>query len=634
MRVAAACIAGVAVAAGCADPPDLSTTEQELVTVNPASWDFGTVDFGVEAGPRSVTVAPGVGANYDVVVGIYESCPDFRYDLLGQVLPYEVYRECEYEGPPQVAPCQTIAYQSLTFDTYFAPTIPGLQSCVVAIDLEFGTDRTVSLSGTGVAPPVDITLAQPSSGSLHLGDAVVNNDSSPGTISVRNDGAQTLDVTGASMFTNPGGQFTVASGPPSAALGQGQTSSWTVTCRPAATGPVQAGTFRITSSDPDEPVVDVQLQCNGIQSNLAIAPSTVLLGETRVGETSMQTITLDNTGATTLTIDSVTVTGAGMSVTQPATTMLATGGQTSVDVSFSPTGDGDVVGDVTVTYSGDGGAPRVVPVTGPGRVSILSITPSGVVDFGPICDGDTEDQLFFALNTGTGAFDVSAIAADGGFVATPLSPPTFPAALPPLGAGVVNFRVTGGSTTPGPLAGQLTVTTDIPTQADHVVELAGVALAAGIGVTPVELDAGAAMIGDGAGGRKVTLSNCDTTALSIVSTSIDGPNADEFHVVTEPASTDLQPSSSAEWVIELRPTSRGAKEATFHIVHTGAGGMVDVPLFGDGIADLDGDGDRGSYYACSASGGGGGAAIVLAVLVTCRRRRACRATSRARTSPG
>jgi hypothetical protein len=420
-------------------------------------------------------------------------------------------------------------------------------------------------------------------------------------------------------------------------LGQGQSTSWTVTCRPQATGPVTPGTFRISSNDPDEGNVDVTLECAGIQSNLAVSPSTVLLGETRVGEMSSQTITLTNTGSTTLMIDSVAITGEGLTVTQPAMPSLAPAAQTSVDVQFSPTADGDVTGDLTVTYSGDGGAPRVVPVTGPGRVSILSITPNGVVDFGPICDGDTEEQLFFALNTGTGGFDISAVGADGGFVATPLSPPMYPANLPPLGAGVVNFRVTGGSTTPGPLTGRLTVTTDIPTQADHFVDLAGIALAAGVGVTPLELDAGAAMVGDGAGGRTVTLSNCDISALSIVSTSIDGPDAAEFHVVTEPDTTDLQPSASAEWVIELRPTSGGAKQAVFHIVHSGAAGQADVPLYGDGIDPDGNDGDRGSYYACNAGDGGAGAgwlafvALALALALLVSGRPACRATSRART---
>jgi len=598
---------------GCADDLALSSTEQGI-TVSPGSWDFGATPVGTEVGPRSITVSYGTGYGSDVVNAI-SSCPDFRVDLGGATLPYEVWRFCD---TGQFV-CQFIDIQTMVFNVYFRPSVANVESCNLLIDFGTAPQRIVPLTGTGTAPPIDITLVQPSNGVLDFGDVLVGQASTPRTVTVRSDGGSALQITGASAS---GAGFS-HTGPATVTLPPSATADYSVVCTPPAMG-LTTGSFRITSNDPDEPNTDVALRCNGIQSALAIDPSPATLPQTRVGETTEVPITLTNSGSAGLAIESTSITGNGLAITaEPASLTLAPLAQTTMTVAFTPAADGDVDGTLTITY--DGGQTRQIGITGPGRVAALSVTPGGQVDFGPICVGQSDAELFVALDTGSGAFLVQDVTLTGsGFQLTPLAPATYPASVAPLGGGTVTFQVGVAPAVPGELEGEVAIATDIPGRGPETIALHATALAGGTSATPDELDTGAAVVGTGGGARLISLSNCEIDPLTIVSVAIEGADAADFAIVTAPVLADLAPGSTAAWLVELRPMSPGAKTATFHIVHSR--GTANVALIGDGLdASGHAGGDvRGSYYACNATGGPGGlTAIVIALAIALggRRRR-------------
>jgi hypothetical protein len=608
-------VGAVLAVAACGDPLRVSTTEQ-AVNVSPAAWDFGASNVGVEIGPKSFLVSYGAGFGFDTVLAI-SSCPDFRVDLGGNTLPYEVYRICE-SGQ---AICEFFDIQTLVFDVYFRPSVATLEGCNLVVDMESSVDKIVSLQGTGTAPPIDITLVQPGGASIDFGDVLVGEASSPRTITVRSDGGSQLDITGVAVN---GAGFAQASGTAPISLQQSQTTDYTVTCTPPAAG-VTTGSFTITSNDPDEANLPIALRCNGIQSALSVSPSPAALPVTRVGESSELDISLTNTGTAALTIESVGIVGDGLTIVQQPSMLAlpAAGGAATMRIGFAPTGDGDVAGTLTVTY--DGGQTRQIGVTGPGRTAILSVTPSGEIDFGPICVGQSDAEVFVALDTGTGGFVVETVALAGtAFTLTPIAPLTYPTPVQPLGGSTVSFQIGAAPLAAGDVNATLSITTDIPTMPIKSIGLHALGLAGGTAATPAELDTGSAVVGAGSGARLVTLSNCEAEPLSIVSQGIVGQDMAEFAIVTAPVSNDIAPGSSASWLIELRPTSTGPKTATFHIEHSR--GTADVVLTGDGLdpSGHAGGDPRGSYYACAAGRGGGGAAIVIvlaAVLARGGRRR-------------
>ena len=139
------------VLAACQDAgPSLSQTQQLAVVLSPASKDFGSLQVGQMSPYAPLTVNPAIGEQDDYITNIYSTCPDFMIDAPG--LPAHVYRICTTSCDPQicVAPqlCQSSEYQGYTFSAAFRPTIAGSVSCVVNIELNNSTLRTVTLSGT------------------------------------------------------------------------------------------------------------------------------------------------------------------------------------------------------------------------------------------------------------------------------------------------------------------------------------------------------------------------------------------------------------------------------------------------------------------------------------------------------
>ena len=204
-------------AVGCQASEGLSTVSQEAVVLSPGSHDFGTVQVGDATLPFTLNVNPAFGANDDSVTQFTASCPDFAIDAPG--LPAQVYRVCDtapcFTGScvPQLA-CTTIDYQNYSFTALFRPTVAGAVSCVVTIQLNGATNRTVTLTGTGSLPPVAVEVAPKA---IDFGE--VRRDTTSGALGVgiRDAGGQALMVSsvavsaGFAIASGPTGDFVVAS---------------------------------------------------------------------------------------------------------------------------------------------------------------------------------------------------------------------------------------------------------------------------------------------------------------------------------------------------------------------------------------------------------------------------------------
>jgi len=177
VRRLAVCL--VVVAAACQQgEPNLSSTEEKLVTTLPSSHDFGSLQVGQTSAPFTFTIAPSGTSSNDTVSSITESCPDFAVNAPG--LPAQVYRTCDTccPGGGMICPGGPVACcigdtQSYDFDTTFMPTVAGTVSCTVTIVLNGGSStKTVVLTGTGTPPPVNIVVTcDPGSG--YSGDPYV-----------------------------------------------------------------------------------------------------------------------------------------------------------------------------------------------------------------------------------------------------------------------------------------------------------------------------------------------------------------------------------------------------------------------------------------------------------------------------
>src|SRR5690606_17607872 len=136
----------------------------------------------------------------------------------------------------------------------------------------------------------------------------------------------------------------------------GATQPYSITCKPTAVG-TMSGSFVVNSNDPATPTVSVPLSCRGIDSNLTLSPSPTTIATTRVGEPVDALISLQNSGAATMQLQSVTLSGTDLELMNaPSPGTYGTGAVGTAHVRFTAVEAGERSGTLTVTY--DGGQTR------------------------------------------------------------------------------------------------------------------------------------------------------------------------------------------------------------------------------------------------------------------------------------
>ena len=363
------------------------------------------------------------------------------------------------------------------------------------------------------------------------------------------------------------------------------------------------------------------LSCNGIDSNLTITPSPVSLPTTRVGEPVQTTVHLVNSGTAPMQLESVAVTGTDLAMTSGGSAIMLNPQQsTDVTISFAAATREMATGDLVAMY--DGGQQRSAQLSAQALGTSMSLIPDGDIDFGPVCAGQTKDQLFTIKANDDGSFKVNAISTpDAPFM---LTAPTLPADVQGGGGTMPPFTVTAAPTAAGHQVSTMMVTTDIPGGTPHMINLAVDGLTAGVSPTPDMVDFDANPVDTTTIGQNVSISNCSTAPITATNPRIEGMDASEFAIVQQPDSLTVAPTGSVAWLVVMQAHTAGPKQASFVVDYDG--GTVTVPLTGEGLGDNgSGDGTGGggekSYYTCAAGGTGAGWPIAGVLLLVLRRRK-------------
>lgn len=620
--------ATVAMLAACqVNDPSLSSTEQDVLTgvifSPPSPQNVGSVQVGSQSAPFAISINP--SGLYEVVYTIQSitGCSDFSINAPG--LPATISKTClVYEDPncpgcnPVFAPPLCLEWDIIGYDftTTFSPGSPTPSSCAIQIDVGGLGLKQYTISGTGTVPPIDIDVTPTS---VNFGDVRRNTASSAAMIGVRNAGGQPIQVSGTTL--TPG--YAITSGPTGAfTVAVGTTTQLGITCNPTTTGSLP-GSLRVLSNDPATPTSTVALSCNGIDSNLDVTPSPAAVPTTRVGEPVQRMVQLSNTGFASMTIQSATLVGTGLTATglpQPNSTIPPSQSVTST-ITFAATAPGDVAGMLTVTY--DGNQVRSIPVSAKALNTSMSLSPDGEIDLGPVCVGQSAVRDVVVAANAEGSFKLTQVSA----VSAPfsVSAPALPTTLLGSGANTKMLSIATAPTEVGPATASLTVTTDIPGAMPRTLELKATGLTAGVSATPPEIDLGPAPINTTTIGQAVEITNCSTTPAVLANPRIEGADAADFAIVQQP-NLMVPANASASWLIVAQPHSVGNKSATFAVDH--AGGTATVALNADGLGEPTGpdptaSDPRKSYYACSTGRPSASAPLVLALgaLLLRRRRR-------------
>jgi hypothetical protein len=337
-----------------------------------------------------------------------------------------------FRGASEPAPGTTVAAgASVGFQILFNPTQAGSFSGTFSITLG-GNTISGTLAGSTASPNLTLEyqdpvtkniLALPNGATLPFPNTLVNTVSTISVI-VANSGAGTgllnsiaLGGSSPSVFQILDQPLLPASVPPSGTVGFNVQFS-----------PLQQGTFPATlilNLSGQTVTITLAGQGTGPQYTYtwstntgitAVSPSgTIAIGNTAVGQTSSVTISVLNTGTGSGQISALSVTGQGLSFTNPPAVpiTLAPNASQSLTLTFAPTQPGAVNGALTigtntfnVTATGTG---SLLTYSYTNSASTISVLAGGVVIFQPTAVQSQSSVTFSIQNTGTSSAAISSI---------------------------------------------------------------------------------------------------------------------------------------------------------------------------------------------------------------------------------
>jgi hypothetical protein len=243
---------------------------------------------------------------------------------------------------------------------------------------------------------------------------------------------------------------------------------------------IPSGTWTVYVEMVGQPLI-INRVSNGVTFNhgasvASLSPvSLSFVGQT-VGSTSLtQTVTLNNTGSTLVTIYGITVTG-DFAETNNCPVSLVPASSCTAAVTFSPTASGSRAGALQVSDSA-GSVQQVAALAGTGLVPAISFSP-GVLTFSPQTLGGTSSaQTVTLTNTGAGVLNVSGIIVNGDFS---VGSNTCSGSITPSSS--CSFNVTFAPRAAGAQVGSVILTSNAPATAS--LSLTGSGADFGISGTP------------------------------------------------------------------------------------------------------------------------------------------------------
>ncbi|MGO9273506.1 MAG: beta strand repeat-containing protein [Terriglobia bacterium] len=317
----------------------------------------------------------------------------------------------DFATPSNTCGTSVAAGAHCAINVAFTPSTTGIRTGTLTVDDDApGSPQTVSLSGTGVGPPV----ASLSPSSLSFSPQSVGTTSGPQPVTLSNTGNAALTITSIATSANFGQTSTCAG-----SVAAGFSCTINVTFSPTATGPL-TGTLTITDNGNGVPgsTQTVTLSGTGTAPLVSLSAPSLSFGSQPLSTTSAaQTETVTNTGTANLTISTVTVGGTNASdfAKSADTCTGATVAPTStcaVSVTFTPSATGSRSASLNFTDNASN-SPQTVNLSGTGGGPVVSLSAPSLSFGNQPLSTTSAAQTETITNTGTGNLSISTVTMGG-----------------------------------------------------------------------------------------------------------------------------------------------------------------------------------------------------------------------------
>ena len=458
-----------------------------------------------------------------------------------------------------------------TITVTFTPSAAGARSGILTItDNAASSPQTVGLTGTGVAKPV----AALSVANLAFGNQRVNTTSSAESVTLRNSGNATLNISS----IDPTSGFTASSTCP-AALAAGANCTLSVSFTPTATGSV-VGSLTLTD-DGDGGSQTVTLTGTGTAPQAALSAASVAFSRQMLGKTSTaQTVTLSNPGTAPLAINNVTLGGTAsgdFALQSLCGGSLDPGANCVISVTFTPAQMWPRNATLSIATNAVG-SPSSVTLTGTGTapqasLSVLSLT------FGSQMLGKAGSaQSVMLSNPGTAPLTISSVALGGSASGDFALQNPCGGSLDPGANCVLSATFTPAAV--GPRNAVMSIATNAADSPSSVT-LTGTGIAPQVALAPSTVSFTAQMLGNAGSAQPVTLSNPGTAPLTIGSATIGGAASGDFTIQNQ-CGASLDPGAACTIGVIFTPGAVGTRNAVLSVTTNVVGSQPSVTLAGTG----------------------------------------------------
>lgn len=438
----------------------------------------------------------------------------------------------------------------------FSPTADGAQSGLIIFTDDADKPKdTITVSGTGVSPLFAVNPQVLNFGNVRNGTQKMD------SVTVTNTGTTNLVISSVTS-TNP--LFTVT---PSAVstIAPGGSLKFYVSFSPLIDG--LQNSFLVFNHDAAKPKDTVMLTGTGVSPMFYASTLVLNFGNVRTGTGKMDSVTITNTGTTSLTISNVTSSNSVFTAT-PLLGTIAPGASQKFYITFSPIVDGLQAG--LIIFTDDAAKPRdTIFVTGTGISPQFSSSVQSI-DFGNVRIGTSRVETISVTNTGTDNLIISgATSSNGVFGVTPITGTIAPGATQ-------LFFISFSPMSNGTQSGTITFTHN----ASNVTDIINVT---GTGVSPMfvasvqRLDFGNVGVGSG---KVLTVSVTNAGTSDLVIYGVSSSNA-QFS--TSPLNATLAPGATQIFSVTFAPLTTGFHTGSVTFSHNGLNANDAIAVTGTGV---------------------------------------------------
>jgi hypothetical protein len=414
----------------------------------------------------------------------------------------------------------------------------------------------------------------------------IGNKGGQKTATLTNGNATAITISSITLSGANAGDFAIFSTTCSSTLAPSASCTANIVFGPTATG-TRAATLNFNDSDGASPQI-VALTGLGASGGVSVSVSSVSFAATVVGASStFQSVTLTNGLSSAVTIGSIAVTGANatdFSVTSTTCiTSLAASANCAATVVFNPSATGARAATLSFTDSATN-SPQTVALSGTGAApsSTASVSPTSLAFVSTPVGSSSASQSATFSNRPNSSITIGSVVLTGANAADfTISGTTCGSSLAASAncSATVVFNPSAAGTRTATLSFTSTATNSPQTVA---LSGSGSGPTGNTSVSPASLAWASVAIGNKGGQKIATLTNGNTTAITVSNITLTGANAGDFAIFSKTCGSTLAPSASCTANIVFGPTATGTRAATLNFNDSDSGSPQTVALTGLG----------------------------------------------------